>query len=150
MLTYVTGSAFHDRPLGEYPTLAAAQKEARRHAKECACGAGVHVRGTRADLEAAGAYETQDGELCIDPGGDDYLICEITPTSAYLYCSYLTDNGNVVDLTGESLADLAAQLVEDEYESASHLAVRDEPGFLKGWVGTYRKNDLLLPYWRAA
>jgi hypothetical protein len=50
---------------------------------------------------------------------------------ANLSTSYADENGNQVDLTGESVEEIAAQLPED---FTGDLVVRDEPGFVRGWV----------------
>jgi len=58
---------------------------------------------------------------------------------ANLSTSYQDSEGNHVDLSGESVQEIAEQLAEDE---RVNLTVRDEAGFVRGWV--HGRND-----WRA-
>lgn len=55
--------------------------------------------------------------------------------------SYLNDSGTEIVLEGETLEQLAAELKESGYEGSS-IGVRDEHGFICGWVAAGE--------WRAA
>jgi len=54
-----------------------------------------------------------------------------------LNTSYRDAAGNEIDLSGDSVEEIAQQLPEDY--SGPRLTVHDEPGFVRGWIGS--QND---------
>jgi hypothetical protein len=73
-----------------------------------------------------------------------------------LTTTYRDKTGHLHEVSGDSLEEIAQKLVDLEYEDDSaHLTVHDEPGFVRGWVGTCWVDGTdgepqLRPYWRAA
>lgn len=58
-----------------------------------------------------------------------------------LSATYTDNNGTTYDLTGESLEELQSELASIN-EDAPSIEVRDEPGFIRGWISgkTWRAN----------